>query len=298
MGLPAEDLSETFGLAMPNRITEGITHRQMSILLKEAAAEAEARMQFEMARNSFSSGIRAQQLAVVNKALGEVSTELWSGTGRITVAGSYQQAQLAADQAIDLDFFLGMPSTAITQYAQQIYFDAKTSVEAIISRRTNGYTLAERIYANGKVSTAQAGRIVEKGLAQQLSAKEISRQVKGFYSPDVPGGASYAANRLARTEINNAHHHTTMRLSQNRPWIKGFKWNLSRSHPKPDPCDALATHDEGLGVGVFSKNNPPDRPHPQCLCYVTHLQEDDDVFQDKLVSGEYDPWLSSKGVRC
>jgi hypothetical protein len=298
MALPAEALSELYGLAMPNRITEGITHRQMSILLKESATEASTRIQFEMARGSWSSAVRAEQLKIARTSLSAVSTELWSGTGRITVAGMYQQAQLATDQAIDLDFFLGMPSTAITQYARQIHFDASQAVESIISRRTNGYTLAERIYANGKVSTAQVGRIVEKSLAQQDSAKELAKKVKGFYSPDVPGGASYAAQRLARTEINNAHHHTTIRLSQDRPWVVGFKWNLSKSHPKPDPCDALAVHDEGFGPGVFSKKNAPDRPHPQCLCYLTHLQEDEDAFIDKIATGEYDPWLESKGVRC
>jgi hypothetical protein len=192
----------------------------------------------------------------------------------------------------------GVPPYALQQMVPYMYHNAAQSVDDIISRRTNGYTLAERIYANGKVSTKQVGRIVERGLARQVSAKQLAGQVKGFYRPDVPGGASYAAMRLARTEINNAHHTTTIRLTKDKPWVTGYKWNLSRSHPKPDPCDALAGHNEGLGPGVFSKGNAPDRPHPQCLCYLTHLYLDDEEIVNNIANGDYDSYLEDHGVTC
>lgn len=299
MAVPAEALGREFGLVAPQRITEGITHRQLARVLKDAAAEASAMIEFNVAKLGTVSGVVKQaQLSQAVAGLGQVSTELWTGVGKITRAGMFEAGQLAADQALDLDLFLGMPGNGIIQYAELTHFQARQSVEDLISRRTEGYALSERIYANGKISVKSAGKIVERGLALQRSAKEIAFAVRGHFSPVVPGGASYAAKRLARTEINNAHHTTTKRLALDKPWILGMHWNLSRSHPKIDPCDELAHSGDGPNPGDYSKPNVPGKPHPQCLCYLTHVQEDSDVFMDKLVSGDYDDHLKSKGVTC
>lgn len=287
------------GVVAPARLTDGITNREMSKLLKEAAQEAENTITDLLASESFTSQTRLRQIAAIRAGIQPISTELWNRTGKITEVGMFQQAQLAADQAMDRDFFLGMPGLAITQYARQMHIDAAAGIESVLSRRTNGYVLADRIYANGKATTAQVGRIVDRGLVLQKSAREIAKEVKGYYHPSVPGGASYASMRLARTEINNAHHHTTIRMSEQRPWVTGYEWNLSRSHPKPDPCNELAEADDyGLGPGRYTKGNAPDRPHPQCLCFLTHIQEDDDAFIDGLTSGKYDSWLEERKVAC
>jgi len=293
MSKASQALSRTFGLVVPNRITEGITHRQLAVLLREAASEAESIALFYTdGINSMSQQIRGMQFRQVTGGLRGVSTELWNGTGRIIKAGEYTMADIAAEQSLDLSLLSGLPQNAVDQLVPYLHYEAAQAVDDIISHRTNGFTLADRIYANGRVSTKQVGRIVDKALAQQLSAKELAKQVRGFYHPDVPGGSSYAAMRLARTEINNAHHHTTMRLSQNMPWVTGFKWNLSSSHPKPDECDVLA------GRGMFKKDDPPSRPHPQCLCYVTHMYVDDEEFASNIVNGKYDKYMEDRGVTC
>jgi len=290
---PAESLARHHGFIQPQRITEGITHRQLAMVLKDAAAEASAMIEFNVAKLGTISGrVTTAQLQQAVAGLGSVSTELWTGVGKITRAGMHEGASLAADQALDLDLFLGMPANGVVQYAKLTHFEAAQSVEDLISRRTHGYKLSERIYANGNLSVKQTAKVVERGLALQRSARENAFAVRGNFSPVVPGGSSYAAMRLARTEINNAHHTTTLRLSKDKPWIGGWKWNLSSSHPRPDPCDALAAELH------TDKDNPPDKPHPQCLCYVTHLQEDPDVFMRKLVDGQYDDYLGGKHVTC
>ena len=292
MATPAESLARQYGLVQPQRITEGITHRQLAMVLKDAAAEASAMIEFNVTKlGSIGGKVTTAQLQQAVAGLGSVSTELWTGVGKITRAGMYESAALAADQALDLVLFLGMPPNGVIQYAQLTHFEAAQSVEDIISRRTHGYTLSERIYANGRLSVKNAGRIVERGLVLQRSAREIAFGVRAHFSPAVPGGASYAAMRLARTEINNAHHHTTLRLSKDKPWVSGWKWNLSSSHPRPDECNDLAAQ-------LHTKDNPPDKPHPMCLCYVTHLQEDPEAFMNKLVDGDYDDYLQGKGVTC
>lgn len=299
MATAAEVIAQQYGLIQPQRITEGITNRQLSIVLKDASKEAEQRIAFNLEKYSISGTVKAAQLSQAVSGLGAISTELWSQTGKITQSGMYQMAQLAADQAIDRDFFLGMPGNGILQYANEVHFEAAASVDSLISRRTNGFTLADRIYANGKVGVKGAAREVERGLALQESHRDIAKRVRGFFDPDVPGGVSYASKRLARTEISNAHHETSIRLSQDRPWVTGFKWNLSGSHPRHDVCNDYADRDHSsLGPGVFAKKDVPSKPHPQCLCYLTHYQVDDDEFMDSLVQGNYDDWLNQKGVRC
>lgn len=291
MSVAAEELAKTFGLTVPNRITEGITHRQLSKVLREAAAEAEKAALFYASTDAVAS-VKQRQIAA---ALNSVSAQTWSATGKIITAGQYQMAQVAAEQALDLDLLSGIPPFAVQQMVPFMYFNAAQAVDDIISRRTDGFTLSERIYANGKVSTKQVGAIVEKGLARQLSAKQLAAQVKGFYRPDVAGGASYAAMRLARTEINNAHHTTTIRLTQDKPWVTGYKWNLSGSHKVPDECNEYADHN---GDGTWAKNEVPARPHPNCLCYLTHMYPDDEELVRNIANGDYDEYLEDHGVSC
>lgn len=296
---PSEVLAFSQGVAQPARIMEGITGRQVSRVLKDAAKEAHDLIDFNLTKGGVGRGVRAAQLRQAMRGIGVISTELWTGVGKITNVGMFEAAQLAADQAIDRDFLLGMPGLAIIQYAEHMHFEARQSVEDLVSRRTAGFQLQERIYANGRLSVRQAADVVERGLALQMSAKEIANRVRHLYDPSVPGGVSYAAMRLGRTEINNAHHETSIRMSRDRPWVVGYKWNLSGSHPRPDICNTLAERDHnGLGRGIFAKANVPSKPHPQCFCYLTHRQTPPNEFMDNLVQGRYDPWLDSKLVGC
>lgn len=293
----AKKLQTINGLASPNLIASGITNRQMAKLLKQAAARAEALIQANAVRlGSLSGQVTQAQLRIAQQGLSRISTDLWNEVGKITQAGMYQAGSLAADQALDLDLLMGMPGKGLLQMADVIHFEAAQSVEDVISRRTAGHALSDKIYVNGKHSTAQVGNIIEQNLLLQRSAKDIAREVRSFFDPAVPGGASFAAMRVGRTEINNAHHETTKRLAKDKPWVLGMKWNLSGSHPRPDACNDYAAHEEGLGAGGWA--DAPSKPHPMCLCYLTHLTVDEDQFMDGLVQGDYDDYLQEKGVSC
>lgn len=297
MGRPAEQLARIHGqqeiLAL-----QAVKDRDIARILRDAADEAQGMIEANLAKGTFSGMLRAQQLQQAVDGLGALSTDLWDAVGTETRKGIYAASYLAADQAIDLDLVHGMPTNAIMQYAQNMHFYAAQSAEDIVSRKVNNINLADKIYANGKVTVTEVGQIVDKALAQQLSAKEIATKVKSHFRPDVPGGTSYAAMRLGRTEINNAHHTTTIRNAKNREWVTGFKWNLSGSHPKPDECNQYADHEEGLGRGVWSKEGAPGKPHPHCLCYLTTIMPEPKEFINNLINGNYDDNLTSIGVRC
>ena len=299
MALPAEHLARAQGLTQVVRLTEGITGQQIASILDDAGGAAAERIAFNLKKDTPTGKVTAKQLTAVTEGIEPISREMWHRVEKVTVVGMHSAGELAVNQALDRDLLIGMPGSGIIQYAPGMFVDAAVGVESLISRRTNGFPLAERIYANGTLGIKQAARIVERELVLQRSAREIARQVKGLYNPDVPGGQSYAAKRLARTEINNAHHSTTIRQSQDRPWVKAMKWNLSSSHPRADSCDDYAKKDHyKMGRGVYKKGDTPRKPHPQCLCYLTHVQVDEDEFINSLVGGKYDPWLNRKGVTC
>lgn len=295
----AEQFAFSQGVTQPLRLQEGIVRGDLARILQKASQDAERQMLINLKRAGITSKVKAAQMKAAMDGLGSLSSSMWGQIGGLTRAGVYQASELAATQQMDREYLTGMPFKAMQQYQQDFYFSAYQSAEDIISRRTNGFALADRIYAQGRTSVLEAGRIVEQGLAQQVDARSLAKQVRNLYDPAVPGGTSYAAMRLARTEINNAHHDTTIRLTKEQPWVTHYRWHLSGSHPKPDECNEYAETDHaGMGPGVYAKGGIPSKPHPHCFCYLEVFQEDRDAFLSKLTSGQYDEHLSSKGVRC
>ena len=109
------------------------------------------------------------------------------------------------------------------------------------------------------------------------------------------GGVKYAAMRLGRTELANAFHQTTIRHTREMPWVKGYKWYRSRSHAHSDVCDEYANEDhDGLGEGVFKKANVPDKPHPQCLCYIVAVSMDDKDWLKAYNAGRFNQYLGMR----
>jgi hypothetical protein len=79
------------------------------------------------------------------------------------------------------------------------------------------------------------------------------------------------------------------------PWVKGYKWYRSRSHAHSDVCDEYANEDhDGLGEGVFKKANVPDKPHPQCLCYIVAVSMDDKDWLKAYNAGRFNQYLGMR----
>lgn len=268
------------------RLNQQLTNRQLAIILRDGAIDAE-----KLAKqiSSLPSGIggttRAAQLRLAARGAREISSELWNQANTSIRHGIFKSVDLALNQAMDLDRLVGMPTSSILGYAEAMQVSAGTTAQALVNRRQFGYNLSERVYLNTRASIGRIHRTIESGLVRNLSARELAKEVKGLIDPSTPGGVSYAANRLARTEINNAYHWTAREHMASRPWINGVEWLLSGSHPEPDQCDTLA--DEG----PYASNEVPDKPHPQCLCSIIPLLPSEDEFLDSLLGGDYDDYL-------
>jgi hypothetical protein len=132
--------------------------------------------------------------------------------------------------------------------------------------------------------------IINESLLSGRSAREIASLVHKYINPRTPGGASYAAMRLGRTELNNAFHTTSIRMATDDPFVDRMRWNLSGSHPRPDICNELASavNRSGWEPGEYSVGQIPGKPHPQCLCFTTTIPISEEAFLRNIHAGKYD----------
>jgi hypothetical protein len=173
---------------------------------------------------------------------------------------------------------------------------AQVAIQKYKARMDNGISLSDQVYKTQALSNGLVDREINRGLLLGRTAKQIAESVRGFISPSTPGGVSYAAERLARTEINNAFHRAQIDQRLDSPFTTGFKWHLSGSHPRPDACNDYAdsVHFKDGDPGVFKPSEVPGKPHPNCLCFLTTEQVSEDEFIQGFVQGKYNTYIDEQ----
>lgn len=267
--------------------TEVAAISEITLALQDAAAEAQRRINKLETKHGIGSIVERAQLASIRRELGVVQTELWRQVGRRIrtngkrVADAAAEAERLAEQALFRATGGPVPQELIE--AQQAY--ARATVETYLARGENGIGLSKRVYRTSQLANGFVDRQINRMILLGRSWQELARTVRPMISPDTPGGVSYAAKRLARTELNNAFHRTSVKLAQANPWVETVVWNKSGSHPRRDVCDDLADgHSKDQARGHYLPNEVPGKPHPQCLCYTTEETVSEDEFLDSLLA--------------
>lgn len=275
--------------------------RAMYKLLNAAAREtAQAIAALEL-KDGIGAAVRREQLRLVMVEIRREQARLWDGVSSVVQEHRLRSAIAAADAETAMERVL--MEAVDDPRAVRILRDAnrataRAGLESLASRASgeSARPLSQLVYRNRELATGRISSLVNNSLAMGRNAREIAREVRRCIKPGTPGGASYAALRLGRTEINNAFHSTQIRMSADKPWTQGYRWNLSGSHSKPDECNDYAAGDHsGLGRGVFSVRDVPAKPHPQCLCYLTTVVPSRDDFISAYMSGEYDSFMRGIG---
>lgn len=170
---------------------------------------------------------------------------------------------------------------------------SRRNVELMLRRfNTEQIPLSRQVYRSRALAQGWVDNLVNIGIGRGLTARELAREVKQHIRPDTRGGTAYAALRLGRTEINNSFHTAAVLSTVDKPWVSSMSWNLSGSHTDEDICDKLAKEDRfGLGEGMFPREQVPQKPHPQCFCYVVPKMQDEDEFVAAFARGEYDNYF-------
>jgi hypothetical protein len=285
--VPGEPPIRTFA-----RITAQ-TDREILRLLAEAARDAGREAERLAKSRKFGAMTREAQQRLIQAEMHRQMRALWEGVGHLTIFGEKEAARAAADSMDFLQNRLWRAGGAdASDFRRAIRRSAETGVDAYLSRQENLQGLSKRVYKNDLLGRGRVSATINKGLLRGLSARELANEISGLIRPGVRGGVSYNAMRLARTEINNAFHFSSIRYTREQPWVTGYKWNLSGSHGRVDICNEYAqkNHDS-LGRGVFKKSNVPGKPHPNCLCYITTVSTPPGKFERQLRNGSYNSYL-------
>jgi hypothetical protein len=245
-------------------------------LLDATAAEAARQIKALSGNTNVSSVVKKAQLTSIVAALRKVQADMWQGvyTDLQREVVRTTQAAYEAEKWMARDLFKYLPTNIADAFvkSQQVAATriARLYVEKGIPGSGTGHKLSARVYHARDLSSGQVERMVRQQILLGTSARKLALQVQASIKPSSPGGVSYSAMRLARTELNNAFHLAQIDAQEKNPAALGAVWHLSGSHPTPDECNEYATEDKhGLGKGVFIVGSVPPKPHPNCLCFLT-----------------------------
>lgn len=276
---------------------QGAAEKEVNDILRNALKDVDRQLKDLENRTNIGSAVRRTQLQGVRLSLLNWIAEIWRRIGLLIRAKSVDAALAATAAAArwDTGFLdrLGLTPAQRRAWQRRLEESARRNAQLGVNRRfdTSGSTnrsLSERVYGSQNLAQRLVQNKIESGLARGLSAAEMAKEIRGLIRPDVPGGVSYAAKRLARTEINNAFHYQQILDALEKPWVSGMQWMLSGSHPAEDICDKIAKdHSKGKEAGIYNKDAVPDKPHPQCLCSLIPVTMDQDEFMEGLLAGKF-----------
>jgi hypothetical protein len=288
MAAQPEPLQRFFGAYKP-------TASDMGRTLEDAAQEIERLLPKLFEQHTTGSQIKAAQLALILREVRAQQHAMWADLG-ITMRDGMEKSALAAVQGENIiDRYLARNGMDMPDLRASFRAQAMRGFKNVLAKGFNGISLSRQVYKTEALANGWIDKVIRRGLILQTSAKDLAKQVHDFIDPNVKGGVSFAAFRLARTELNNAFHTVAVDRAD-EPWAKGVGWHLSGSHPpgppgKPEVCERYARVDHGLGTGIWLPGQVPKKPHPQCLCYITQEVVGEDEFIDKLLAGDYDEHL-------
>lgn len=257
-------------------------------ILEASARDIQKRLAQLKLAEGIGARVREAQLRLVLAEVRNEQASMWAAIGKSTQAGRKAAAEAAQEalEAISRVAYASLAVDAAEALTAGLKATARAGIDAAYARVPRA--LSEAVYRNGVVASGKIEDLIRRGITQGLSAKELAASVYQYVSPTTPGGASYAAMRLARTEINNAFHEQQIKAAK-APGVSGIKWNLSSSHPRPDECNSFAEQDSfKMGAGVYPINDVPSKPHPHCFCYLTYVTMDPKEFSAAMMSGRFD----------
>lgn len=270
-------------------------------LLNKAAQAAVADVE-GLAPTGIGKIVRIGQLSAATQALRKTLRLLFADVGETIRAGRVDAAEAALLSAFEWEepYYraAGLPKAERDRLRAATAGLSERNVTLMLRRfTTEQIPLSEQVYRTRKLASGWVQERLNLGIGRGLTARELARDVRDSIRPDVRGGVSYAAMRLARTELNNAFHAAAVESVQDKPWVMGMEWHLSGSHPRPDICDEYAHEDKfDLGNGIFPTGQVPEKPHPHCFCYVVPGLQDEDDFVAAFARGDYDEQFGDQPI--
>lgn len=199
----------------------------------------------------------------------------------------------AADQLIHHD------GVRLSQRIWKLNHDAQSGINAVLY---NGVARSKSAWDIAKDLEAYLGANQD---CPRWTKTRLYRLTKGDIAAGDPRGllrasecdgrgVAYNALRVARTELQAIHNLATQDVMARMPWVEKEQVNLSKAHPKRDICDEVIEKGEG-GKGIYPKGTIRLPLHPNCLCFLTAVQQSPDEFAKRVRAwvrgGKSDPAL-------
>lgn len=256
--------------------------RELRSVLLLAAKEAAKRIATLENKTGIGAAVRIDQLSGVIAAIREEQRRLWGTDIMRILLKFFPFAERAAQnygKTLERVLRAAVGEKLANAYLSSLQATSEAGIVLLSTRRTP--ELSRNVYRHAALESGKIDKMIRAGIVQGLSAKELAKSVEKYISPKVKGGVAASALRLARTELNNAFHDEQVQVAKDKPWVRGPKWNLSKTHSNDDDCDELAKgHSVNCPAGVYRADEVPDKPHPNCLCYLTY----DVVSEDAMVT--------------
>lgn len=244
-----------------------------------------------------STQVRRAQLIGAQGVITNVLLELYKSVGSVVREGQQKAALEAMKDAIEWSDYvfdhLYIPADKRKALKESLETTAQRNVGAMITRvLKTERPLSSRLYKSYRTSKVLIDRMVNSHLAKGSSADDLAKDIRELVRPTAPGGVSYVAKRLARTEIGNAFHAQNIAAAQEFPWIDTVTWNLSKTHAarSSGPCRCELYSQQR----TFPSGEVPAKPHPNCLCYIVPVVPDLDFLLHNIQSGLYDNWVNQR----
>lgn len=158
----------------------------------------------------------------------------------------------------------------------------------------SGWSLSKSIWSDNEKTLQDIYGIVAKGLAQNMSAYDISKLLETYVNPSrakqwnltMPDGVKiykkavdYNAQRLVRTLVQHGYQQSFIATTQKNPFIEYYIWRANGSRT----CELCAARD---GKKYAKDELPMDHPNGMCTMepYV-----DDDKLIDRLADWVNNP---------
>lgn len=180
---------------------------------------------------------------------------------------------------------------------------------------SDGFNLSQRIWRLDHGGLQQTRTVLAQAMLSRTSAPDLARQLEGMLGAGMdcprwtmtrlyrmtPGeratdergllrgdvcngqGVAYNALRLARNEIQIAHHRMTDEIYQHAPWVEGIFIRLSPGHPETDICDQYANG------GPYQVGEVRLPLHVRCMC----RQEAATMQRDRFL-GNVRGWMAGE----
>lgn len=267
----------------PYRKVQGQAERDLARILEATAKRIRRRI--ERLPVGIGGEVRAAQLRLVLSEIRRLQRVMWRDQIDGVTQAAVDDALEAGESAVEVMTrvaYASLPPDVAEALVDGLRLAAASGMKSDAARRKR--ELSSRVWQQDALHAGKIEELIRHGLISGLSAKELAKDVYEHVSPTTPGGASYAAMRLARTEINNAFHERQLEGAK-RPGVSAVKWNLSGSHKVPDKCNVYAAHG---GNGHWPKDGVPDKPHPQCFCYLTYVMLEAGKFAEAFERGDFD----------